>query len=413
MYGLPENVEFCKKCVISNQRPSSTIEQKHTINTNKEFISFTDGICDACHVSDQKHDIDWDARERELIELCNKYRSTDGSYDCIVPGSGGKDSFMQSHLLKYKYGMNPLTITWRPHIYTDWGYKNFVSWIDSGFDNITVTPNGKVHRLLTRLALDTLFHPFQPFIIGQRHIATQMACKLNIPLIFYGESGSEYGNKKKDSATPQRSFEEYEFFDKSNPDNVFLSGLSLTELQQKFHLSKSDIDTYMPPSPEIVEKVGVSVQWLGYYIKWHPQGAFYYSSDNGLFKPAPERTLGTYSTYNSIDDKVDDLHYYTTFIKFGIGRATYDASQEIRNNEIDRDEGIALVHKYDGEYPKRFMADFIDYLSMDSIYFKDVAQHFEYPSFSEEYFNHITDKFRPEHLWKKSNNKWELRHKVF
>ena len=64
------------------------------------------------------------------------------------------------------------------------------------------------------------------------------------------------------------------------------------------------------------------------------------------FKARPFRTQGTYSKYNSIDDKIDDLHYYTTYIKFGIGRATYDASQEIRNNHITREEGVALVNPF-------------------------------------------------------------------
>ena len=119
-YGLPKEVKFCKSCVISNQRPNSSIEQKHTRETKKKVIAFHNGICDACITRDWKEKVDWEEREKRLLELCQKYRSKDGSYDCLVPGSGGKDSFMQAHLLKYKYNMNPLTITWAPHIYTDW-----------------------------------------------------------------------------------------------------------------------------------------------------------------------------------------------------------------------------------------------------------------------------------------------------
>ena len=126
LYGLPVKVLFCKSCVINNQRPSSTVEFKNNIKTNKEVIEFdANSICDACKVKDKKEVINWDERERELKELCNKYRKNDGSYDCLIPGSGGKDSFYQAHLLKYKYGMNPLTCTWAPHIYTDWGWRNF------------------------------------------------------------------------------------------------------------------------------------------------------------------------------------------------------------------------------------------------------------------------------------------------
>jgi hypothetical protein len=138
LYGLPEEVKFCKKCVMSNQRPSSTVEHKHTINSKKTVMAFDgEGVCDACRNAEAKDRIvNWNQREEELLKLLDKYRSKDGSYDCLVPGSGGKDSAYQSHILKYKYGMNPLTVTWQPILYTEYGYKNFINWIDSGFDNI-------------------------------------------------------------------------------------------------------------------------------------------------------------------------------------------------------------------------------------------------------------------------------------
>ena len=157
-YGLPIDVMYCKKCVISNQRPNSTIEFLNNSDQNKATIKFDqDGVCDACNLSERKkNNIDWDKREKDLIKLCDRFRKEDGSYDCIVPGSGGKDSFYTSHVLKYKYKMNPLTVTWAPHIYTDWGRRNFDRWIHAGHDNYLISPNGKVHRLLTRLSMDIL-----------------------------------------------------------------------------------------------------------------------------------------------------------------------------------------------------------------------------------------------------------------
>ena len=136
LYGLPTEVKYCKMCVISNQRPNSAVEYNHTKESKKETIHFDeDGICDACKFTERKrHEIDWKDRDKQLRELCDKYRKNDGSYDCIVPGSGGKDSFYASHILKTQYGMHPLTVTWAPHVYTDWGWKNFQSWIHAGHD---------------------------------------------------------------------------------------------------------------------------------------------------------------------------------------------------------------------------------------------------------------------------------------
>lgn len=124
------------------------------------------------------------------------------------------------------------------------------------------------------------------------------------------------------------------------------------------------------------------MRYLGYYEKWHPQGAYYYSVEHGGFRPAPERTQGTYSKYNSIDDKIDDFFYYTTYIKYGIGRTTYDAAQEIRNEEITLEEGKALCKKFDGEYPDRFEKEIFQYLSLDRQHFPWASQLFEQPKWT-------------------------------
>lgn len=411
LYGLPKKIQFCKKCVISNQRPNSCEEYKNGKKSTKETIHFDDaGVCDACRMAEQKQKIDWEKREKELIEVCNKYRSTDGSYDCLIPGSGGKDSFYQAHVLKYKYGMHPLTVTWAPNMYTDWGWKNHKAWINAGFDNILYTPNGRTHRLLTRLAVENLFHPFQPFILGQKALAPKVAAMYHIPLIFYGENEAEYGNPIKDNSSATR---DWKYFTAEDKSKILIAGTSVADLKEYFGVEPEELKFYMPANPELIEEEHIEVHYLGYYLKWHPQGAYYYAVENGGFQASPERTPGTYSKYNSIDDKIDDFHFYTTYIKFGIGRATYDAAQEIRNDEITRDEGVALVEKYDGEFPERFADEVFDYLSIMPKEFPTASEMFEQPRMDREYFMHLADRFRSPHLWKYENGMWQLREQVF
>lgn len=410
-YGLPNEVVFCKKCVISNQRPNSAIETKHVISSKKKTIHLNnEGVCDACITAENKKAIDWKHREEELMDLCDMHRKSDGSYDCLVPGSGGKDSFFASHTLKYKFGMNPLTVTWAPHIYTDWGWNNFQAWMDAGHDNYLMTPNKRVHRLLTRLALENLLHPFQPFMLGQKNLAPKMASLFDIELVFFGEDEAEHGNPIEDTKNAIRS-DKYFAFD--NNEDLFLGGESYNDLIKDFGLSKLDLDPYLPIKRSILHQKDIKVQYLGYYVPWHPQGAYYYAVENGGFIPSPERTIGTYSKYNSIDDKIDDLHYYTTHIKFGIGRATYDAAQEVRNDEIDRDEAIALVKKYDGEYPDRFEKEIFEYLSINNKEFPIASKVFEEPIMTREYFNNLCDSFRSPHIWKREKNQWVIRSTVF
>tara|TARA_B100001063_G_C16746430_1_gene547791 strand:- start:500 stop:1705 length:1206 start_codon:yes stop_codon:yes gene_type:complete len=394
LFGLPEEVKFCKRCTISNQRPRSTIEftnqnqNKEGININKKYQ-----ICEACEYSKSKKKIDWNDREAKLIKLLDKHRKKNG-YDCIVPGSGGKDSAYAAHILKYKYNMNPLTVTWAPHLYTNIGWENFTNWLHvGGFDNILFTPNGKVHRILTRLAFQNLLHPFQPFIIGQKIIGPLMALKFNIPLIFYGENQAEYGNAIKENEKPQMN---EKFFSTPDTRKIILSGEPIEKIMKEFNLKINEFNPYVPPNIKEIRKSKIEQRFLGYYLPWDPQECFYYASKNTGFKPNTERTEGTYSKYSGIDDKIDPFHYYCTYIKFGIGRATYDTAQEVRNDKIERNEGIKLVNKYDSEFPKKYFNDFLKYINI-----------------SEEVFWKTIDEFRSPHLWKKNKNKlWSLRTKI-
>ena len=395
-YGLPQEVFFCKNCVMSNQRPISAVEFMHTIKSKKKTLFIDDaGVCDACRVAEEKEKrINWEAREKELLKLLDKHRKNDGSYDCLVPGSGGKDSAFQAHILKYKYGMNPLTVTWPPILYTDYGYKNFKNWIDiGGFDNISFNRNGKAMRILTKLSIENLFHPFQTFILGQKNLAPKLALKLNIPLVFYGENEAEYGNPIAENSV---SLRDKSYFTMKNVQDVYLGGLPIKEILGRYNLKLNDLMSFLPPAADDLENSNIEVHYLGYYLKWTPQEAYYYAVENTGFKARPFRTQGSYSKYNSIDDKIDDLHYYTTYIKFGIGRATYDASQEIRNRHITREEGQALVQRFDGEFPDRYFDEIMAYLEINPEFFR----------------TDLTDRFRSPHLWTKQGKECKLRHTV-
>ncbi len=395
MFGLPKDVKFCRRCVISNQRPSSTVELSHNVNETKKTINFdANDVCDACNYHDTKtKEINWDSREKALEILLSKHRDKSG-YNVVVPGSGGKDSAYTSHILKYKYGMNPLTVTWAPHLYTEVGWENFQNWVHiGGMDNLLLTPNGRLHRYLTRTAFLNLLHPFQPFIVGQRIIGPQIAEKYGIELIMYGENQAEYGNDSSENSKPTM---DSKFFSVEDPKSVILGGLPVSEIMQQGSFTLNDFTPYIPSSSQSLNKSKTEVHYLGYYHRWDPQDCFYYAVENTGFQANDRRTEGSYSKYSSIDDKIDPFHYFTTLIKFGLGRASYDAAQEIRNGKITRNEGVDLVKKYDKEFPSRYFTEFLDYISI-----------------SEEQFYATLDKFRPPHIWKKTNGEWDLKNKIW
>ena len=181
----------------------------------------------------------------------------------------------------------------------------------------------------------------------------------------------------------------------NNLSEIYLGGVSVDELMDKYKLSLSDIQTYLPAHVEEIEKSNIEVHYLGYYLKWTPQEAYYYAVEHTGFQANSFRTEGTYSKYNSLDDRIDGFHYYTTYIKFGLGRASYDASQEIRNRHLTREEGVALVNRFDGEFPQKYFHEIMDYINM-----------------KPERFMEICDEFRSPHLWKKESGEWTLRYKV-
>jgi N-acetyl sugar amidotransferase len=372
---VPAEVRYCVRCVISDQRPRIRFD--------------AEGVCSACRFAERKARIDWAARERELHSLCDRYRRRDGSFDVVVPGSGGKDSGYVAHQLKSVYGMHPLTVTWAPHMYTEVGLRNFHAFLRAGFDNITGNPNGRVHATLTRLAFEHMGDPFQPFIYGVKSFPLRVATTFGIPLVMYGENGEvEYGGDAKNEDKPTHDV----------ADDLlrhYWSGIGPMEWVEH-GIPAADLRYYMPPPLEEIERAGVQCHFFGYYKKWVPQENYYYCIENTGFSPNPEgRSEGTYSKYASVDDKVDGFHYYLGFVKFGIGRATSDAAHEIRDGHLTRDEGVALVRRYDGEFPAKYFADFLAYTEL-----------------TEDRFWQVVDRYRQPHIWTKVEGKWRLRQQV-
>ena len=370
-----KKIEFCKQCVISNQRPR--------ILFNEE------GICGPCLYAECKKTlIDWDKRERELEILCDKHRSKDGSWDVVVPGSGGKDSSFVAYMLKKKYGMHPLTVTWGSALPTDIGRQNLDNFILSGYDNILGSPNGEVHRKLTKLGLTQFGDNFLSFIYGQINFPYQIATKYKIKLIFFGEDGEvEYGGS-------------LERFDKPKLDTEYTVRTKFTSFGPKhwksYGIKEHELQAYLPPTPREMKTVGVEAHYFSYYDNWKPDKHYKIAKKQFGFKPNPDgRSEGTYTDFASLDDKTDGVHYYLALIKFGIARTTSDASHQIRDGVITRDEGVDLVRKYDSEFPRKYMKEFLDYMQMN-----------------RTQFDRVIDKFRRPIIWKKDDKQWKLRQQV-
>ncbi|HDZ73719.1 MAG TPA: N-acetyl sugar amidotransferase [Aurantimonas coralicida] len=386
----PQEVRFCTRCVVSNQRPR---------------IRFDDyGVCSACqyaerkkygrkHTDGKRWGIDWAAREAELKALLDKHRRSSG-YDVIVPCSGGKDSSMIAYRLKHEYGMHPLCVRFAPFMETEIGRKNWES-LGEEFDRLDFGPAGNLHRKLARLAFEFYGDPFQPFVYGQLAWPMWAAVDRDVGLVMYGENGeAEYGGDPAANDKP--------CWDTKDWDRVYSKGAGIEALlaegvhigaimeeesraASEFYRMPSldpDVEVVLRPGTVAYTDVAAQFHWFGYYRRWHPQENYYYASEHTGFEANEERSEGTYSKYASLDDKLDGFHYFMAFVKFGIGRATSDAAHEVRDGDITREEAIALVKRYDGEFPGRHLDECLDYLGMD-----------------RQQLEHVIDRFRAPHVW--------------
>lgn len=384
--ALPENVEFCRNCVVSNQRPRTALNK--------------DGVCSACEWAYEKDFvIDWQAREEELKCLLDQHRSRDGSYDVVVPSSGGKDSAFVAHQLKSRFGMNPLCATWAPFEWTDTGWRNLRRFVDSGFFTVLALQDGTIHRKLARLAFRLKGDAWEPFAYGQKSWAFHLAQRFGIKLIMYGENGElEYGGSTKYKHQAQEGPQEWEesYFKGGGVDELVHRG-EHEGLIGRGEIVSSSLDLYRPPHPEAIIKHGAQMHWYSYYQKWTPQENFYYAARHTGFETnSMGRTESTYTKHASIDDKADGFHFYLGYMKFGLGRASRDAQTDIRRHHITRDEGVRLVHMYDHEFPNLYFSWFLQYLDI-----------------TEEYFWEVMDIYRSRSkVWERRYGKWELLHKV-
>lgn len=367
-------VRYCKTCIMPDTRPRIEFDD--------------DGICNACHTAKRKDEIDWDARRKEFLELVEEFRpkDPDAPYDCLVPWSGGKDSSAIAYRLKFEFGLNPLLVTFSPLMPNDIAVHNREALIDLGFDHVMVRANQKVSRRLAKRFFIERGDPKIHWNAGINSVPVQVAVNYRIPLIFYAEHGeSEYGGRTlSEEHMKQRDFAEVLEHQIGDDPRNWLD----EEIEER------DLAPYVYPDLGAVEEVGVKALYFAYFFRWSMLENWNFIRDKIDFKTEPSgRTDGTFTDFDSLDDKIDNLYYHMQFIKFGFGRAVRDTCRMIQNGQMTRDEALELVRKYDDEFPKT---------SHD--------EHLEYLGLSEAELSETIDRHRDPQIWEQEGNRWILRH---
>lgn len=353
-YGKPlfRNMQYCTRCCM----PESN-----------EGIKFDEmGICQACQSAEQKIHIDWVAREQELRNLLEHYKSLGNDYDCIVPISGGKDSTFQLHVITQVYNMRALAVTFSHNWYSDTGKKNLENALEKfNVDHIMFTPNRSLVNRLARRSLMMIGDSCWHCHAGVGAFPLQIAVKYRIPLLIWGESIADMSGRAT-YKNPVTKFDR-DYFTKVSakmyPEQMVCGTIELRELT----------GFKLPSYDEIAEAKVVGIH-LGDYIFWDDERQMEYVRD--VYGWQEDAVEGTYKGYKSVECRMAGVHDYTKFLKRGFGRGTDHASIDVRAGLLTREEAFELAKKHDTARP-----DALDF-------------YLEITGFSEEEFNEVLAQHR-------------------
>jgi N-acetyl sugar amidotransferase len=316
--------------------------------TKPDLFIDKEGVCSACRSFEQRRTIDWDARKEELLSILERYRSKDGrNYDCIIPVSGGKDSHSQTVRL-LELGMNPLCVTATTDKLSDIGRRNIENLKNLGVDYVEVTTNPVVRRKINRLALTEVGDISWPEHVTIFTIPVRMAVQFSISLIIWGENAqNEYGGPAaaaENNVLTRQWLEEF----------GGLLGLRVSDLIGQDDIDHKHLIQYTYPSDEELRRAGVTGLYLGYYLPWDGYQNALLAQANG-FETYHKTVEGSLVNYENLDNYQTGIHDYYKFLKYGFGRATDLACLHIRRGRLSRQDGLKLVKKHDGKFPREYL----------------------------------------------------------
>jgi N-acetyl sugar amidotransferase len=361
-------MKYCTNCIMPETRPDQYL------NDN--------GLCNACISYKKNQEINWGEREKELTKTINELNLDKKKWNCVVPGSGGKDSTYQ--IIKAKeLGLNPVFVTASTCDLSEIGRENLENIKNLGFDVIEISNNSKVRAKINKITLDLIGDISWPEHVSIFTVPVKFALAYNIPLILWGENPQiEYGGPEKslnNNILDQAWMEEF----------GGLIGFRVSDLIDTYNFKNHELEIYKYPSVELLKEKSIKGIFLGYYEKWDSIRNYEIAKKNGFKEFTPELE-GCYFNFEKIDNFQHGIHDYFKFLKFGFARATDQLSYSIRRGLISRSDAIKLAPKIEGKYPKSYMG-------------KSLEKILQKINVNENEFMKISDNFTNKKIFKTNN----------
>ncbi len=340
------------------------------------------GVCRGCHNAERKRTLDWNARAGEFRALAAAAKARSRAYDCVIPVSGGKDSYWQV-VTCLEHGLHPLCVTYVYPGRTELGQANLRNLCSLGVDHLEFRPNPRVERVFVeksfrKLAISGLVHHMAIYTLP-----VQVAAAREIPLVIFGENSAfEYGSS-------------VEGLDGARMDRRWIKsfGVSAGTTAEDWvdqDLSAADLAPWRLPDEALIAAKGIEVVFLGHYFPWDPENSLRIARAHGFRSRAEGPRVGHYDFVN-IDDDMIGVHHHPKWHKFGITRTWDTLSMEIRSGRMQREQAIAFLRQRGDETPWPDIQGFCAYLGLSE----------------REYFE-IVERFRDPRIWSRRDGKWVI-----
>ena len=364
-------MKYCKKCVYPVNAVNLSVDEE--------------GICSSCKSGEVFHNVSksyWDEKKNKFAEIIKPYIGNDNSnYDCLIPVSGGKDSYYQTHLMAKEYGLKPLLMTYHGNNFLPEGdFNRDMMRHNFDADHIVWGPSVEVLKKLNKITFELMGDMNWQNHCGINTAPIQVAVRFNIPLIIWGETSWDVSGMYSPD-----DFVEFSARGRHEHDCRGYEWYDMT----KYGLKEKDMIWAKYPSDEEILEVGVRGLFIGNFFKWDPNKQTELILKEYKWKQSEKPFERTYRRMSNLDDRYENgIHDLMKFVKFGYGRASDHASKDIRTGYMTREEGIEMVRKY------------------DAVVSSDLDYWLDYVEMTKERFWEIADSFRDPRVWWIEDNKW-------
>lgn len=359
----------CRKCLFPSTKPDLHFDENQ--------------VCLACKFTDESKVIDFEERAACFKKTMQESAALNKSnYDCLIPVSGGKDSTYQVYLIKEVLNLNPLLVAFEPSCPTDVGEKNLKNLSDRFACDLIQLRKSSVYRKLAKIGFDVVGDHEWPNHVGIYCWPMQMAVKMKIAHVIYGEQGGYIGQGRWEHITSLKTVtkEVVNHF-------IGMNGLRLSDvLAIDPSITEKEVLPYVYPKKEEIESCHVKAHYLGYYFPWDFQENIKIIKEYGWL--AKEGSVeGTFANWEDLDCGFMPIHQYMKFVKYGYARATDHAAYEIRQGRMTKKQAIECIVEHDWRLPRKYFNEFLGFLKI-----------------SENYFYKIVDRYANPLLFKKNDN---------